>query len=176
VPFFAYKARNARGELMQGVLEGADSGAVADQLFNAGVTPSRLRSRAAAPPKRRPAWAKLLEKGQAYGRAAVQPPDVHAAQVRRAHHARAGRFAGIGHQSCFRPRAQGFARVAGRGARTVGGDARHPKVFSEFYLSMVRVGEMTGRLDEVFLRLFDHLEFDRDMRARVKPPRATRSL
>ena len=46
--------------------------------------------------------------------------------------------------------------------------ARHPAVFTPFYLSMVRVGEMTGRLDEVFLRLFDHLEFDRDMRARVK--------
>src|SRR3954463_9531574 len=39
VPFFAYKARNARGELMQGVLEGADSGAVAEQLFSTGVTP-----------------------------------------------------------------------------------------------------------------------------------------
>jgi MSHA biogenesis protein MshG len=33
---------------------------------------------------------------------------------------------------------------------------------------MVRVGEMTGRLEEVFLRLFDHMEFDRDMRDRVK--------
>jgi MSHA biogenesis protein MshG len=45
---------------------------------------------------------------------------------------------------------------------------RHPECFSSFYLSMVRVGEMTGRLEEVFLRLFDHLEFDRDMRDRVK--------
>ena len=45
---------------------------------------------------------------------------------------------------------------------------RHPAVFNNFYLSMVRVGEMTGRLDAVFLRLFDHLEFDRDMRQRVK--------
>src|SRR5690606_9506928 len=45
---------------------------------------------------------------------------------------------------------------------------RHPKVFSSFYLSMVRVGEMTGRLEEVFLRLFDYMEFDRDMRQRVK--------
>jgi MSHA biogenesis protein MshG len=44
----------------------------------------------------------------------------------------------------------------------------HPAVFSPFYLSVVRVGEMTGRLDEVFLRLFDYLEFDRDMRQRVK--------
>jgi MSHA biogenesis protein MshG len=45
---------------------------------------------------------------------------------------------------------------------------RHPDVFNNFYLSMVRVGEMTGRLDEVFLRLFDHLEFDREMRNRAK--------
>jgi MSHA biogenesis protein MshG len=45
---------------------------------------------------------------------------------------------------------------------------RHPTVFNSFYLSMVRVGEMTGRLDDVMLRLFDHLEFDREMRARVK--------
>jgi len=42
VPFFSYKARNARGELLQGVLEGADSGAVADQLFNTGATPVEI--------------------------------------------------------------------------------------------------------------------------------------
>ena len=46
--------------------------------------------------------------------------------------------------------------------------ARHPKVFSPFYLSMVRVGEMTGRLEEVFIRLFDHLAFERFMQEQVK--------
>jgi MSHA biogenesis protein MshG len=46
--------------------------------------------------------------------------------------------------------------------------ARHPKVFSPFYLSMVRVGEMTGRLEEVFIRLFDHLAFERFMKEQVK--------
>ncbi len=46
--------------------------------------------------------------------------------------------------------------------------ARHPKVFSPFYLAMVRVGEMTGRLEEIFLRLFDHLEFERFMSEQVK--------
>ena len=33
---------------------------------------------------------------------------------------------------------------------------------------MVRVGEMTGRLEEVFIRLFDHLEFERFMKQQVK--------
>ena len=44
MPFFAYKGRNSRGELMEGVLEGADSGAVADQLFGTGVTPVDIRA------------------------------------------------------------------------------------------------------------------------------------
>ncbi|MEO8407401.1 MAG: type II secretion system F family protein, partial [Oxalobacteraceae bacterium] len=34
--------------------------------------------------------------------------------------------------------------------------------------NMVRVGEMTGRLEEVFLRLFAHLEFEREMGERVR--------
>ena len=42
MPYFAYKGRDARGELMQGVLEAADSGAVADQLFGSGVTPIEI--------------------------------------------------------------------------------------------------------------------------------------
>jgi len=45
---------------------------------------------------------------------------------------------------------------------------RHPKIFSPFYVSMVQVGEMTGMLDETFIRLYDHLEFERDMRERIK--------
>jgi len=46
--------------------------------------------------------------------------------------------------------------------------ARHPEVFQTFYLNMVRVGEMTGMLEEIFLRLFYHMEFERFMREQVK--------
>jgi MSHA biogenesis protein MshG len=46
--------------------------------------------------------------------------------------------------------------------------AHHPKVFSSFYFNMVRIGEMTGRLDEIFLRMFEHVEFEKLMREQVK--------
>ena len=46
--------------------------------------------------------------------------------------------------------------------------AAHPAVFDGFYIAMVRVGEMTGRLEEVFLRLFRHLEFEQFMQQQVK--------
>lgn len=41
-------------------------------------------------------------------------------------------------------------------------------VFDGFFVAMVRVGEQTGRLAEVFLALFKHLEFQRFMRDQVK--------
>mgnify|MGYP006146286733 CR=1 FL=1 len=52
---------------------------------------------------------------------------------------------------------------------------RHPKVFSHFYVSLVRVGESTGMLQDVFLRLYEHLEFEkeiRDLKERAERERA----
>jgi MSHA biogenesis protein MshG len=46
--------------------------------------------------------------------------------------------------------------------------ARHPRVFGPFYVAMIRVGEMTGRLTEAFQRLAEHVEFELDVRARIK--------
>jgi MSHA biogenesis protein MshG len=45
---------------------------------------------------------------------------------------------------------------------------KHVDVFTPFYISMVRVGEMTGQLEEVFMRLYAHMEFEREMRERIK--------
>jgi MSHA biogenesis protein MshG len=46
--------------------------------------------------------------------------------------------------------------------------SRHPEVFSDFYVNMVRVGEGTGRLQEAFQTLYEQIEFDREMRQRMK--------
>ena len=36
--------------------------------------------------------------------------------------------------------------------------AKHPKLFDELFVSMVRAGEVAGNLDEVLTRLADFLE------------------
>jgi MSHA biogenesis protein MshG len=172
VPFFAYKGRNARGELLQGVLEGADSGAVANQLFGSGVTPIdiSLTSRAAtAAGAQLGWWARLSEKK-------VSSMDVQLFSRQLYTLLKSGvplmrGLAGLQESAI----SKSFGRVIkdlreslDSGRELSAAMRRHPDVFDNFYLSMVRVGEMTGRLEEVFLRLFDHLEFDRDMRERVK--------
>lgn len=171
MPFFAYKGRNARGELLQGVLEGTDSGAIADQLFGNGVTPIDITvtRKAAAQGDGESAFKKLFEKK-------VTSMDVQLFSRQLYTLLKSGvpimrGLAGLQESAI----SKSFAKVIkdlreslDSGRELSVAMRRHPTVFNNFYLSMVRVGEMTGRLEEVFLRLFDHLEFDRDMRERVK--------
>lgn len=170
MPYYAYKARNARGEMLQGVLESADSGAVADQLFNTGVTPVEIAL------TKKPVsdgeggwWARLTEDK-------IRPIDVQLFSRQMYTLLKAGvpimrSLAGLQESAINKS----FARVLkdvreglDSGRELSAAMRRHPNVFSPFYLNMVRVGETTGRLEEIFLRLFDHLEFEREMRERIR--------
>ena len=170
MPFFAYKGRNARGELLQGVLEGADSNAVADQLFGTGVTPVEITlTRQAVKSDGENWWTRLTEKK-------VNSMDVQLFSRQLYTLLKSGvpimrGLAGLQESAI----SKSFGRVIkdlreslDAGRELSAAMRRHPEVFNNFYLSMVKVGEMTGRLDDVFLRLFDHLEFDREMKNRVK--------
>ncbi len=44
----------------------------------------------------------------------------------------------------------------------------HPDIFPSLYISMVRVGENTGRLDEALMRIAGYLEREKDTRQKVK--------
>ena len=46
--------------------------------------------------------------------------------------------------------------------------ARHPIIFSNFYINMVRSGEESGKLDEIFAYLADYLERSYELTAKVK--------
>ena len=170
MPFFAYKARNARGELLQGVLEGVDSDGIADQLFNTGVTPVNIVE------TKNPNvggdenwWTRLTE-------VKVQPMDVQLFSRQLYTLLKAGvpimrGLTGLQESAINKS----FGRVVkdlreslDAGRELSAAMRRHPTVFSSFYVSMVRVGELTGLLEDVLLRLFDYLEFDREMRSRIK--------
>lgn len=45
--------------------------------------------------------------------------------------------------------------------------AMHPSVFSNFYISMVKSGEASGKLTEIFLYLADYLEKDYEFRNKI---------
>jgi MSHA biogenesis protein MshG len=46
--------------------------------------------------------------------------------------------------------------------------SQHPKLFSPLYVNVVRVGENSGQLEEAFLRMYQYLSLDKDIRDKVK--------
>ena len=45
---------------------------------------------------------------------------------------------------------------------------QYPEVFSPIYISMIHIGETTGKLDDALLKLIAHLEMERETRKRIK--------
>ena len=171
MPVFAYRGRGARGELVTGTLEAADQGQVADQLLRTGVTPVEIKvSHAASDPNAAPRWlGRLLEPRIGLIDVALFSRQMYTLLKAGVPILRA--LAGL-QESAINP---AFRRViadlrvsldAGRELSTA--MRRHADVFSTFYVSVVRVGETTGQLDQAFNRLFSYLEFEREVRERIK--------
>jgi MSHA biogenesis protein MshG len=166
MPSFAYKGRNSAGETVEGVLEAANAGFAADALFGSGVTPLSIEEKAASSGSlniqlfapRIGHIDILLFTRQIYTLLKAGVPIMRALASLR--------------DSTTNPAMQNMLQSLreslDQGRELSVSLARHPKAFTPFYLSMVRVGEMTGRLEEVFLRLFDHMAFERFMREQVK--------
>ncbi|MHB1428849.1 MAG: type II secretion system F family protein [Rhodocyclaceae bacterium] len=169
---FTYRGRNGAGEAVSGVLEGATAAAVADVLFGSGVTPTEI--------KPAPAGAARKSAASAQGFNPFAPKIMHVDILLFTRQLytllKAGvpimRALGGLQDSSANPAMKtllGQVRESLDSGRELSMSlARHPQVFTPFYLAMVRVGEMTGRLEEVFLRLFDHMEFERFMREQVR--------
>jgi MSHA biogenesis protein MshG len=169
MPFFAYKARDGRGQLIEGVLEGVDSAAVATALLGNGATPVEI-GETAAPRKdvhkgglrlRKPrvkAVDLLLFSRQMYTLLKAGVPILRA-------------LAGLqesANNPAFKDTLQKVRESLESGRELSVSLQRQGNAFSPFYVAMVYVGETTGRLEEIFLRLFHHMEFQEEMRGQVK--------
>ncbi len=170
---FAYKGRNKPGDLVEGTLDGTDSSAIADQLMGLGITPTEIKPFHGISTSKagKPEWMKklfnekpvtqldlLLFSRQMYTLLKSGVPIMRA-------------LAGLQESTqnpTFSAMIQDLRESLDSGRELSSAMRLHPKIFSSFYVSMVRVGEMTGMLDQTFIRLYDHLEFEREMKERIK--------
>jgi MSHA biogenesis protein MshG len=167
---FAYTGRTRGGDKTQGFLEADNAAACAGNLLKNGISPVTIQETGQA--ERRGA----KPKGPGLFEPRVQAIDVQLFSRQLYTLMRSGvpilrSLTGLIESTTN----AAFARViaslkesleAGRDLSTA--MRQHPEAFSPFYVAMVRVGEATGRLDEIFLRMFEHLEFERETRARIK--------
>jgi MSHA biogenesis protein MshG len=169
MPRFAYTGRAASGAV-NGELDGADASAVAALLMSRGVTPLQIAASGSA------SDLQSTDDVLALFQPKVQPADLMMFSRQLHTLLRAGvpilrALAGLQDSAVNQRFKQILANV--RHSLESGIElsicfAQQGGVFDNFYVSMVRVGEMTGRLDDVFMRLFKHLEFEQFMRQQVK--------
>lgn len=170
MPSFSYTGRSASGEMVKGTVEGATAGVVAEQLFGQGITPLDI-----APANKGLGGDLSLSLGGRF-KETVTHVDILLFSRQLYTLLKAGvpilrALTGLGESTASAPMKDVLKEV--RTSLESGRElsvslARQPKVFTPFYLAMVRVGEITGRLEEVFLSLFHHLEFEKFMRDQVK--------
>ena len=167
---FAYTGRNTKGELIVGKLESSDIDQAASMLFAGGITPLSIDAAGGTSGAR-----SLNLKFEIFPEKVT---DTDLMFFCRQIHALLK--SGVPVMQALTSLQQSssskaFGKVLGnlRASLDSGRDlstamAREAQVFSEFFINMVRVGETSGRLEEIFHEMYQHLEFSLLMRNQVK--------
>lgn len=165
---FEYKARGPRGDAILGNMESASADGVAARLIEGGLTPIDIR-----PAREKRSVSNDLS---SYFPQPVRSADL--IQFSRQMHSltRAGvpilsALAGLTVTTRNRTLSSTLGEV--RQMLEAGHDLasalnQHPKVFSPFYVAMIRVGETSGRLQDIFKQLAYYLEREKITRDRIK--------
>ncbi len=175
MPRYAYAGRS-NGQPVSGVLEGSDPAAVASELQSRGIAPLRITPSGKAGGESASSAPSRTAGGPAWAQPKVTPVDVMLLSRQLHTLLRAGvpilRALNGLQDSCTNPT---LRRVLGEVRQSLESGmelsvclAQHGKIFDGFYIAMIRVGEMTGRLDDVLRRLADHLDFEIFMGQQVK--------
>src|SRR5579885_159595 len=166
MPSYRYRGRNRMGELIEGRVEAANTGAVAAQLIDGGVTPLEITEAAARAGavdrrifKEQPTLTDLiLFARQLYALLKAGVPIIQAMTGL----VRSTRNAGLVEVL------KDVQTQIESGRELSACLARHPRVFSTLFVAVVRVGEKTGRLDDALWQLAQYLDLEKDTRERVK--------
>jgi len=173
VALYQWRGRNGRGEAVSGELDATSESAVADQLMAIGVAPVHIAIHQSAPKAASDTtpslWVRLNRKPVVVDDLLLFSRQMYTLNKAGVPILRA--FAGL-QASATKPAmvdlCQDIRSSLDQGRELSAALSRHANLFGQFYIAMIRVGELTGKLTEVFLRLSEHMEFERDVRERIR--------
>lgn len=166
---FEYQGRDAKGERVVGTLELASKGAVASELARRGITPITIQMQAAKESNNFEFEINIFPKKVSLDELIIFCRQMHA--LNRAGIPIIRAMKGLADSSRSELLKETLLDVTSRlesGINLASSMQAHPKVFSELFISMIHVGENTGRLEEAFKQLSENLELERDTIKRVK--------
>lgn len=167
---FRYKARASNGTLVAGQLSADNLDQAAQRLIASGVWPVNIDPDEAS----RGLSIKLLLRRLGVGRAQLNDLVLFSRQMYTVVKAGIPLLRGLRglaastQNAMLRETLEDVLSSLEGGRDLAGSLARHPEIFPSLYVSLVRVGEATGTLEQSFLRLGEHLAQEKDIRDRVK--------
>ena len=166
---FAYKGRNIEGGLVDGIIDAANLDAAADTLLGSRITPIELK----------PAEDDVLG-GRSLKQILIQDKITSIELITFSRQMYNLTKAGLPLDRAIRGLEASLSNPAmrrvlksviqslERGNTLSEGMSQHPKVFNDLFLSLVRVGENTGRLDLAFQDLGRYMEIERNTDKQLK--------
>lgn len=166
---FSYRGRKRDGQLVDGRLEASSASACAARLTEDGIIPLSVQEQIQTPTTR------TKKKSLPWQRERVELVELvmfsrQMYTLTRAGVPILGAFTTLADSSSnpyFGRILREVAEHIASGQDLTSAMSRYPKVFSQFYISMINVGENTGRLDQAFVQLATQLESDFESRKRI---------
>lgn len=166
---FKYQGQSKQGQAVKGNLEAASSGAVASQLMGRGITPTVIQEVAAGDDYVRKINALLGAENvtaidlimfcrQMYTISKAGIPLTRGIR---------GLAASLKHEY-FQEVLEDVCERLEAGTSLSAAMRNHPKVFDDLFVSMINVGESSGKLDEVFKQIGFYIERDEETKKRIK--------
>lgn len=166
---FKYSGRNRRGEQVSGSVESVSQEAAAEQLMNDGVIPTSIRASKFGGNSSTSDWKKWFQPNiplevlvifcrQMYSLTKAGVPLLRAMN-------------GLSQNSNNKLLKKALEEVTAdltNGRSLSVSMQQHPQVFSSLFVSMIHVGENTGRLDQALLQLANYYEQEMETRKRIK--------
>lgn len=166
---FHYQGRHTNGSKASGTLDAANEDLAADMLLNKGIVPTSISRRSRAPNRLAFNW-------QAWFTPKV-PLEVLVMFCRQMYSlTKAGvpllrAMRGLT-QNCHNPQLKQALEAVGNeltnGRNLSASMQLHPSIFSPLFVSMIQVGENTGRLDQALLQLANYYDQEVETRKRIK--------
>lgn len=169
MPMYYYKGRNSAGELIEGRSEAGTADTLASRLMADGIMPTSIEEQLAAVPERKRPF-------QLFVRQKASLPDLIMFSRQMYSLTKAGvpiirAISGLAETSASTELKQALLAVVDdltSGIELAAAMGKQGHVFSALYVSMVHVGENTGRLDLAFEQIGHYLELELDTSQRIK--------
>jgi len=167
---FEYVAKNASGEAIQGTMDAVSREVVADRLLSRGTTPVSIKEAVT-----KSSWMDA-DVGKLFQPSRVKLQDLVMFSRQMHSLTKAGipltrAIAGLletTNSPVLRQALEAINTDLNAGNNLATAFARHNHIFSSIYISLIHVGENSGRLEEAFKQIAEYLELEQKTKQRIK--------